>query len=310
MGDGAVALVSRAIAPREHLLETAVALWREHYSRHLLDHTRLYPGIAAVLGSARIPLAVHTNKPGAMARKILDGLGVHSRFVAVVGGDEARPQARPVRPARHLPRALGVSADDTVLVGDSVVDHATARRGRGPLRAGLLGLRPDGNPGGGGRHRVRAGCGRAPALRWARPPEGPLSLAPPWVDREGVGSRTPHPGAARRRRPLRRRHRGAARLRTPGPRLPDRGPAERGRRPRRLLPVRRGPLERAPGLPAGVLRPDLGLPAGLARRLPLRPRPVPQARSPHPHHRGLQDRRGGPLDDVHLRRRAAGPTSS
>jgi phosphoglycolate phosphatase len=125
VGDGAVALVSRSIAPREHLLETAVALWREHYFRHLLDHTHLYPGIAAVLGSARIPLAVHTNKPGAMARKILDGLGVSSRFVAVVGGDEG---VRKPDPSGLLGIAarVGVSAEETVLIGDSLVDHATA----------------------------------------------------------------------------------------------------------------------------------------------------------------------------------------
>jgi phosphoglycolate phosphatase len=125
VGDGAVALVTRAIAPREHLLETAVALWREHYARHLLDHTRLYPGIAAVLGSARIPLAVHTNKPGSMARKILEGLGVLSRFVDVVGGDEA---ARKPDPSGLLGIAVrvGVSAEETVLIGDSLVDHATA----------------------------------------------------------------------------------------------------------------------------------------------------------------------------------------
>jgi phosphoglycolate phosphatase len=125
VGDGAAALVSRAIAPREHLLETGLGLWREHYSHHLLDHTRLYPGIAAVLGSARIPLAVQTNKPGSMARRILDGLGVLGRFSVVVGGDEA---ARKPDPAGLLGicARLGVSPADTVLVGDSVVDHATA----------------------------------------------------------------------------------------------------------------------------------------------------------------------------------------
>ena len=125
VGDGAVSLLTRSIAPREHVLETAVALWREHYSRHLLDHTRLYPGIAAVLGSARIPLAVHTNKPGAMARKILDGLGVSSRFVTVVGGDDA---ARKPDPSGLLGIAarVGASAEETVLIGDSLVDHATA----------------------------------------------------------------------------------------------------------------------------------------------------------------------------------------
>ncbi len=125
VGDGAVTLVSRAIAPREHLLETAVALWREHYSRHLLDHTRLYPGIAAVLGSARIPLAVHTNKPGAMARRILDGLGVLSRFVAVVGGDEAARKPDPSGLLGICVRA-GVKPEDAVLIGDSLVDRSTA----------------------------------------------------------------------------------------------------------------------------------------------------------------------------------------
>ncbi len=125
VGDGAAALVSRAIAPREHLLEAALALWREHYTRHLLDHTRLYPGIATVLGSARIPLAVHTNKPGAMARRILDGLGVLPRFSVVVGGDDA---ARKPNPAGLLGICVrnGVPPEETVLIGDSLVDHATA----------------------------------------------------------------------------------------------------------------------------------------------------------------------------------------
>ena len=126
VGDGAVTLVSRSIAPREDLLETAVALWREHYARHLLDHTRLYPGIAAVLGSARIPLAVHTNKPGAMARKILDGLGVLSRFADVVGGDEAPRKPDPAGLLGIAQRA-GVRPDEAVLIGDSLVDRATAQ---------------------------------------------------------------------------------------------------------------------------------------------------------------------------------------
>ncbi len=125
VGDGAVALVGRAIAPREHLLEPALALWREHYAHHLLDHTRLYPGIAAVLGSARVPLAVHTNKPGSMARRILDGLGVLSRFTVVVGGDEGPRKPDPAGLLGIAARA-GVPASETVLVGDSLVDLATA----------------------------------------------------------------------------------------------------------------------------------------------------------------------------------------
>ncbi len=125
VGDGAAALVSRAIAPREELLEPGLTLWREHYSRHLLDHTRLFPGIAAVLGSARVPLAVLTNKPGAMARRILDGLGVLGRFSVVVGGDDAPRKPDPTGLLGICAR-VGVDPSEAVLVGDSPVDLATA----------------------------------------------------------------------------------------------------------------------------------------------------------------------------------------
>ena len=126
VGEGAGRLVSRSIAPAENLLEPALAAWRAHYAEHLLDHTRLYPGIAAALASARHPLAVHTNKPGAMARRILEGLGILGRFATVVGGDEAPRKPDPAGTLAIMAR-LGARAEETVLVGDSQVDLDTAR---------------------------------------------------------------------------------------------------------------------------------------------------------------------------------------
>jgi phosphoglycolate phosphatase len=125
VGEGAARLVARAIAPEEHLLDPALSLWRAHYQEHLLDHTRLYPGIEAVLASARWLLAVHTNKPGAMARRILDGLGVLGRFAEVVGGDEAPRKPDPSGTLEILSR-LGARPDEAVFIGDSRVDRATA----------------------------------------------------------------------------------------------------------------------------------------------------------------------------------------
>ncbi len=125
VGEGAARLLSRAVAPQDHLAAPALELWRAHYAEHLLDHTALYPGIEAALASARVALAVHTNKPGAMARRILEGLGVLSRFAAVVGGDEAPRKPDPTGTLEIMAR-VGAGRADTVFVGDSPVDLATA----------------------------------------------------------------------------------------------------------------------------------------------------------------------------------------
>jgi phosphoglycolate phosphatase len=126
VGEGARLLLERAIAPRQDLLEPALAAWWAHYGEHCLDHTRLYDGIAPALAGAGRSLAVLTNKPGALARKILAGLGVLGRFLAVVGGDEA-PRKPDPQGARALMARAGATPDETVLVGDSRVDLATAR---------------------------------------------------------------------------------------------------------------------------------------------------------------------------------------
>ncbi|HEU4384048.1 MAG TPA: HAD hydrolase-like protein [Anaeromyxobacteraceae bacterium] len=125
VGEGAARLLERAIDPQQHLLEPALAAWRSHYGQHLLDHTRLYPGIGPALASARCALAVHTNKPGAMARRILEGLGVLSRFGAVVGGDEAPRKPDPTGTLEIMVR-LDASPGEAVFVGDSRVDQETA----------------------------------------------------------------------------------------------------------------------------------------------------------------------------------------
>jgi phosphoglycolate phosphatase len=126
VGEGARRLVERAVAPREDLLEPALAAWRAHYEVHCLDRTRAYPGLEALLARAGCTLAVHTNKPGGMARKILAGLGLLPRFAAVTGGDEAPRKPDPAGALALMARAAASPAE-TVLVGDSRVDGATAR---------------------------------------------------------------------------------------------------------------------------------------------------------------------------------------
>jgi phosphoglycolate phosphatase len=82
---------------------------------------------------------VHTNKPGALARKILAGLGVAERFTAILGGDDAPRKPDPTGTLEIMAR-VGAAPAETVFVGDSRVDVATARAAGVALVAVTWGL--------------------------------------------------------------------------------------------------------------------------------------------------------------------------
>jgi phosphoglycolate phosphatase len=126
VGEGARNLLARAVAPRLDLLEPALAAWWTHYRAHCLDHTRPFPGIPELLTRTGRRLAVHTNKPGALARQILAGLGLLDRFAIVIGGDEAPRKPDPAG-TLEIMRRLGARPADTVFIGDSPTDVRTAR---------------------------------------------------------------------------------------------------------------------------------------------------------------------------------------
>jgi phosphoglycolate phosphatase len=129
IGEGAAVLVKRALAAGGLDPETSDALPRflEIYDRHLLDHTRPYPGVMETLAIAarRARLAILTNKPLAHTERVLDGLGLRDFFNAVVGGDN--PFGRKPDPAALVALIGGRAGEASLLVGDSPIDYETAR---------------------------------------------------------------------------------------------------------------------------------------------------------------------------------------
>jgi phosphoglycolate phosphatase len=129
IGEGARRLVERALedAPR---IEVAPALGRflDEYAPIATRATRPYPGIGDLLVelAARRPLALLTNKPEAISRRILEDLGWRELFTVVVGGDTL--SARKPDPAglRHVARRCGAPLERIVLVGDTAIDAAAA----------------------------------------------------------------------------------------------------------------------------------------------------------------------------------------
>ncbi len=157
VGDGLAKLLTRAlghdvrsgltgeaglpVSPEQHAEATRV--FAEHYRRHMLDNTRLYPGVLEMLSRFRgVPLFVATNKPQVYSEEILKGLHVAGAFQRVVGGDT--PRARKPDPA-HLEATLqGYSFEpaSVVMVGDSPND-VNAGRAFGAMTVGCtFGLVP------------------------------------------------------------------------------------------------------------------------------------------------------------------------
>jgi phosphoglycolate phosphatase len=131
VGEGAALLVRRAMkaagrGERAHALERFL----EIYDERLLNHTRVYDGVADVVRQARgrARLTVLTNKPAKPTERILAGLGLRDAFAEVIGGDGPHPRKPDPAGLHALMSAAKVAAGDTMLVGDSPIDLETAKR--------------------------------------------------------------------------------------------------------------------------------------------------------------------------------------
>jgi phosphoglycolate phosphatase len=151
VGDGAATLITRAFAaagcPRPpDALERFLAI----YNARLLKFTRPYPGIEDVLGNlvSGFTLAVLTNKPLGSTRQVLEGLGLAKYFPAerVLGGDGPLPRKPDPSGLQHLMRAAGADPNDTILIGDSLIDLRTARAAHTRICLARYGFGFDGFP--------------------------------------------------------------------------------------------------------------------------------------------------------------------
>jgi phosphoglycolate phosphatase len=130
IGSGARNLVARSLVHAGVALPPADALpvFLEEYERRLTEHTRFYPGVEDTLDRlSEHPLAVLTNKPGDMSRRILEALGAGARFFRVYGGGDL-PSRKPDPDGllRLMAEAMATPRT-TVMVGDSAIDVQTGR---------------------------------------------------------------------------------------------------------------------------------------------------------------------------------------
>ncbi len=130
IGSGARNLVARSLVHAGIALppDEALPIFLEEYERRLTENTRFYPGVEDVLDRlAAHPLAVLTNKPGDMSRRILDALGAGKHFFRVYGGGDLPSRKPDPEGLQRLMAEAMATPETTVMVGDSSIDVRTGR---------------------------------------------------------------------------------------------------------------------------------------------------------------------------------------
>src|ERR1700759_1865402 len=108
----------------------------DHYADHIADGSRPFDGLEGALddlSSRGCRFAVCTNKLEWLSKRLLDQLGLSTRFAAICGADTfgvAKPD--PAILQQTVARAGGAMAS-TIMVGDAGTDIGVARRARVPV---------------------------------------------------------------------------------------------------------------------------------------------------------------------------------
>ncbi len=110
--------------------EKAVATYKEHFYDHCHIYTKIYPKVIDTLKSLRkhdVKTAVATAKMSFMAKRVCRVLGLDEFIDHIQGTDNmpGKPHPAVVLSACQL---LGVKPENTVFVGDTVMDIEAAKR--------------------------------------------------------------------------------------------------------------------------------------------------------------------------------------
>jgi phosphoglycolate phosphatase len=132
VGNGAPVLIKRAMGPEatDEEVERALEFFLNYYRHHALDYTVLYPGVRESLDRLHLggaKLAILTNKPVRISRRIMEGLGVSSLFFQIYGGNSFEHKKPHRIGVDTLRSEVDAAPEETWMVGDSYVDVQTAR---------------------------------------------------------------------------------------------------------------------------------------------------------------------------------------
>ena len=140
VGSGAKAMIARGVEADGRIfslakLEDMFVDFIAHYTDHLADRSRPFPGLTDVLAARGCQFAVCTNKLERLSVLLLKQLDLADRFVAICGQHTFGIQKPDPEILRSTVAAAGGTMQRTIMIGDSNTDIFTARAAGVPVIA-------------------------------------------------------------------------------------------------------------------------------------------------------------------------------
>lgn len=144
VGDGARTLMQRALANGSAAeVEAGLRLFRAFYADHLLDHSRLYPGVRETLQHfAGKQKALLSNKPQEFVDVMMQRLQLADHFDMILGGHPSRQLKPDPQPLQFIIANLATPAANALIIGDGENDLLAGRAAGIATCAVLYGYRP------------------------------------------------------------------------------------------------------------------------------------------------------------------------
>lgn len=134
--------VALGLQPDHADYESARVQFIEDYSANATVHTRLFPGIAELLGGIRergLAWGIVTNKATHLTLPIVEFLGLADDSAAVVCGDTTEHSKPHPLPLQHAARQAGYTTDRCLYIGDDQRDVQAAHAAGMPAIAAAYG---------------------------------------------------------------------------------------------------------------------------------------------------------------------------
>ena len=143
IGGGAKMMIQRGVAAEgitvaPEKLEQLFADFIAHYTEHIADRSRPFPGLIDALDELAArgsKLAVCTNKLERLSVRLLKQLNLAERFAFVCGQDTFGMQKPNPEVLRRTVAAAGGDLTRAIMIGDSITDIRTARAADIPVIA-------------------------------------------------------------------------------------------------------------------------------------------------------------------------------